>query len=548
MRAPWGPAGSFGVATTWQPRENRAMLLHEVVTTSTQVAETQSRLAKRDAIAALLSGAAPDDAALAVAYLSGRPRQRRTGVGWAALAAIPASAAEPTLTLAEVDAALDDLAGYAGSGSAAQRSARVTALFGAATEAEQGFLRGLISGELLQGAKESTVVEGLATAHGVPLAELRRAVMFAGGPVPVADALARRGAAALTEFPLSLGTPVQPMLASSAPDVAAALAKLTGPVLLDTKLDGIRLQAHKDGDSVRLFTRSLDDITERLPQVAALVRALPVSRAVLDGEVLALAADGRARPFQEIAAATAASATVAATVDNQPSNDADAPGAGLTPFFFDALLIDDRVLLDEPLSVRLAELERVVPAGHRTVGVRLDPAMPGQAERAASVFAEVVAAGQEGLVIKDLAAPYQAGRRGSGWVKVKPRHTLDLVVLAVERGNGRRAGTLSNIHLGARDGDGFVMLGKTFKGMTDAMLAWQTERFTELADGPTDGYVVRVRPEQVVEIAFDGVQRSTRYPGGVALRFARVLRYRDDKTADQADTLAAVRALALDAG
>lgn len=504
------------------------MLLLDVVASSAEVARTRSRLAKRDAIAALLRDASPRDARLAVAYLSGQPRQRRTGVGWATLAAIPAPAAEPTLTLADVDAALDDLAGYAGSGSAGRRSTRVADLFSAATEAEQGFLRDLISGELLQGAKESTVVEGLAAAHGVPLTALRRAVMFAGGPVPVADALARRGATALTEFALSVGTPVQPMLASSAPDVAGALAKLAGPVLLDTKLDGIRLQAHKDGEAVRLFTRSLDDITERLAQVAAVVRALPVRRAVLDGEVLALTADGQPRPFQETAAATASEALTSPE---------------LTPFFFDALLIDDRVLLDEPLSVRMAELERVVPAVHRTSGVRLDPAVPDEVERATSVFAEVVTAGQEGLVIKDLAAPYQAGRRGSGWIKVKPRHTLDLVVLGVERGNGRRAGTLSNIYLGARDGDGFVMLGKTFKGMTDAMLAWQTDRFMELAVGPTDGYVVQVRPEQVVEIAFDGVQRSTRYPGGVALRFARVLRYRDDKTADQADTLADVRAL-----
>ncbi|WP_250645990.1 hypothetical protein [Propioniciclava coleopterorum] len=285
------------------------MLLHDVVATSTQVGETRSRLAKRDAIASLLRGARPADAGLAVAYLSGRPRQRRTGVGWATLATLPTPVGEPTLTLAQVDAALDDLTGYAGAGSAGLRSARVEALFGAATAPEQRFLSALISGELLQGAKESTVVEGLAAAHGVPLAALRRAVMFAGGPAPVADALARRDAAALAEFTLSVGTPVQPMLASSAPSVPEALAKLPGEALLDTKLDGIRLQAHKDGEAVRLFTRSLDDITERLPEVAALVRALPVGRVVLDGEVLALAADGRARPFQEIAAATAAAAT-----------------------------------------------------------------------------------------------------------------------------------------------------------------------------------------------------------------------------------------------
>ncbi len=502
------------------------MLLQDLVQTSEAVAATGSRLAKREAIAELLRGAAAPDAGLAVAYLSGSPRQRRTGVGWAGLSQLPPAAEQATLSLTEVDQAFDDLSGYSGAGSSAARTARLAALFGQATGAEQHFLRGLFFGDLQQGAKESTVVEGMAMAFEVGLPALRRAVMFAGGPTAVAQVLADQGATGLERFVLTVGTPVQPMLAGSAPDTDQALASLAGLVMLDTKLDGIRIQAHKQGDRVQLFTRSLDDITRRLPGVVEQVRALPVERAVLDGEVLAVSADGTPRPFQETASATA-----------------ELTGQGLAVFFFDLLLADDRVLLDEPLAQRLQVLDALVPPALRTASLRLDAADPQAAHQAKAWFEQVVAAGQEGLVVKDLAAAYQAGRRGSGWIKVKPRHTLDLVVLAVERGNGRRTGTLSNIHLGARDGDGFVMVGKTFKGMTDAMLAWQTQRFTELADGPTDRYVVAVRPEQVVEIAFDGVQRSTRYPGGVALRFARVLRYREDKTADQADTIDSVREL-----
>lgn len=526
------------------------MLLNDLVEVSARVAGTSSRLLKRDAIAGLLRDADPDDAGLAVAYLSGRPRQRRTGVGWAGLSDLPSPAAEASLTLADVDAAFDDLAGYGGVGSAALRTARVAALFGRATAAEQQFLRALIFGDLLQGARESTVVEGIAAAFDVPIARLRRAVMFAGGPVPVAVAAAT--GEDLDRFVLTVGTPVQPMLAGSAPNVDDALTKLGAPVILDTKLDGIRVQAHKDGDAVRLFTRSLDDITERLPRVADQVRALPVERAVLDGEVLAVDAAGRPRPFQDTASATAeldgglrlfffdllltgGTSTVDAAPEAPDARLHRAPETGAPP--------TDRIWLDEPLSARLDALDALVPADLRTAAIRLDPADPAAPEQAREWFARVVADGQEGLVIKALDGSYQAGRRGTGWVKVKPRHTLDLVVIGVEKGNGRRTGTLSNIHMAARDGDRFVMVGKTFKGMTDAMLAWQTERFTELADGPTDGYVVKVRPEQVVEIAFDGVQRSTRYPGGVALRFARVLRYRDDKTAAEADTLASLQEL-----
>jgi DNA ligase-1 len=334
------------------------------------------------------------------------------------------------------------------------------------------------------------------------------------------------GEAAVAEFDLAVGTPVRPMLASSAPDVTAAMAKIGAGVAvgIDVKLDGIRVQAHKRGDEVRLFTRSLDDVTARLGEVVAQVRALPVAQAILDGEVLAVDAAGRPRPFQETAARAATHAEAATTV---------------SAFFFDALVIEDDVLIDVALSQRLTRLDQIVPPDQRIARLVTDDVEP-----ATRFFDDALAAGQEGVVVKALDAPYAAGRRGAGWIKVKPRHTLDLVVLAVEWGSGRRRGTLSNIHLGARDprNDGWVMLGKTFKGMTDEMLAWQTERFLALETSRSE-HVVHVRPEQVVEIAFDGLQRSTRYPGGLALRFARVLRYRDDKRPDEADTIDAVRAL-----
>ena len=361
--------------------------------------------------------------------------------------------------------------------------------------------------------------------------------MFSALTGPIARAALDGGAPALEAFRLEPGRPVRPMLAASAPDVAAALERFEGgAVAADTKLDGIRVQVHRRGDDVVVFTRSLDDVTERLPEVVAVARSLDVRTVVLDGEAIALDDAGRPRPFQETAARTG-------------SHDAEAGSAAvpLSVRFFDVLHHDGTDLIDAPAAERLEVLDRVLPP--EVVVPRLVSADVGEVER---FFADTVAAGQEGLVLKALDAPYAAGRRGAGWVKVKPRHTLDLVVLAVEWGSGRRQGWLSNIHLGARDpgAGGFVMLGKTFKGMTDQMLAWQTERFTELATSPADGssYVVQVRPEQVVEIAFDGVQRSTRYPGGMALRFARVVRYRDDKSAGEADTVDTVRALAAASG
>lgn len=513
------------------------VLLADVAATSAGLAATRSRLAKRALLVDLLRRSAPDEVPVVARYLAGELRQRRTGLGWRSLQHLPDPAVEPTLDVLGVDATFERMAGLSGPGSAGARAALAAELFGAATDTEQRLLAGLVAGEVRQGALDALLLDAVAEAAGVPVASVRRAAMLAGASEPVAvaalaapDPAAAR--AALDAFGLTVGRPVRPMLAASAPDVASAVAGFDGrPLVVDAKLDGIRIQVHRDGDDVRVFTRSLDDITARVPEVVAAVRALPVRSAVLDGEALAVGADGRPRPFQETAARSA-------------TRDAELTAATtLHPFFFDVLHLDGRDLLDVPLTDRLAALDAVA-AGHLVERVRTDDA--GVAQEA---FARWVADGQEGVLVKDAAAPYEAGRRGGAWVKVKPRHTLDLVVLAVERGSGRRVGSLSNIHLGARDpdGGGFVMLGKTFKGMTDEMLAWQTTRFREL-EVADDGWTVTLRPEQVVEIAFDGVQRSPRYPGGLALRFARVLRYREDKGAAEADTIGTVRALAAPAG
>lgn len=560
------------------------MLLAEVAATSDVVAATRSRLAKRAAIADLLrrtadgagmtadaggadgaagadgaegAGSDPADAAnraddleIVVAYLAGALRQRRTGLGYAALRDLPPPSTDSTLTVRDVDAAFDAMAALEGPGSAQARSTAAAELFGTATEREQAFLRGLVAGELRQGALDSVVVDAVAQAAGTPADAVRRAVMLRGATGPVASAalLADDPLAALAGFTLEVGRPVRPMLAQSAPDIAAAFEKLGSgdePVELcvDVKLDGIRIQVHRLGDEVRVVTRSLDDITERVPEIVEAVRALPSDRLVLDGEALGVGPDGVPRPFQETAARSAThepgrgSARGPGRVTS--AEEALADQFRLTPFFFDVLHADGRDLLDAPLRERLTVLDEVA-APHTVRRLRTsDP------EAAAEFFAGALREGQEGVVVKSLDTPYAAGRRGAGWVKVKPRKTLDLVVLAVERGSGRREGWLSNIHLGARDPEGgFVMLGKTFKGMTDEMLQWQTERFREL-QVEDNGWVVTVRPEQVVEIAFDGLQRSTRYPGGLALRFARVLRYRDDKSAVEADTIDTVRSLAV---
>jgi DNA ligase-1 len=508
------------------------MLLAELVAASRTVGSTRSRKAKTAALAAALATAGADEAATATSYLSGALLQRRTGLGWRSLHDLPGPTSQSTLTVAEVDAAFDQMSRLVGAGSQARRTQLAAALFARATADEQLFLRGLVTGELRQGALDGLMLEAVAAAADVPAAAVRRASMFAGSTPAVAAAALTGGVDALAGFGLQPGRPVRPMLASSANDVAEAVAKASpdgAAVAVDTKLDGIRVQVHMRGTDVAVFTRSLEDITARVPEVVEAVAALPADTLVLDGEALALGPDGRPRPFQQTGARTASHVDVATLRAKVP----------LTSYFFDLLHVDGEDLVDSPGAERFARLAEVLPPGlvvPRTVTADVD--------EAARLFADVVRAGHEGVVVKSLEAAYDAGRRGAAWVKVKPRHTLDLVVLAVEWGSGRRQGWLSNIHLGARDpgGGGFVMLGKTFKGMTDEMLRWQTERFLAL-ETSRSGHVVHVRPEQVVEIAFDGIQTSTRYPAGMALRFARVLRYRDDKTAADADTVDMVRAL-----
>jgi DNA ligase-1 len=506
------------------------MLLADVVAASADVGATSGRLAKIERLAQLLTHAQPEDVAVVVSWLAGELPQRQIGVGWAALRSVPEPSGHPTLTVVAVDATFTEIKTISGSGSQQRRADALAALFGAATADEQVFLRRLLGGDLRQGALTGVMTEAVARAADLPSADVRRAAMLGGDLPTVAAAALSGGASALQAFALRVGRPISPMLAQTATSVDDALARLGGRALFEAKLDGARVQIHRNDEDVSIFTRTLDDVTVRLPEIVAAVRALPVARLVADGEAIALRPDGRPHPFQVTASRFGKSVDIDDARARQP----------LHAFIFDVLHVDGTDLLDAPTEERLSALDAIVPPGERIPRlVTDDPAA------AADFLAATLAAGHEGVMAKSLTAPYEAGRRGAGWLKVKPVHTLDLVVLAVEWGSGRRTGKLSNIHLGARDPStgGFVMLGKTFKGMTDAMLDWQTQRFTELADGPTDGWVVQLRPEQVVEIAFDGVQKSSRYPGGMALRFARVLRYRDDKSPAEADTIDTVRAL-----
>ncbi|MFE6844974.1 ATP-dependent DNA ligase [Streptomyces sp. NPDC057686] len=504
------------------------MLLAEVARVSREVAETSARSRKTALLAELFAAAPPEEAGLVISYLAGRLPQGRPGIGWRALAAEVEPAAGPTLTVTAVDAAVTELAGVAGTGAQAERRRILDALLGAATGPEQRFLRSLLSGEVRQGALDAVALEGVAAAAGVPAAELRRAVMLDGSLPRVAAAALAGGAAALREVTLRVGQPVQPMLANTAKSVAGALAAL-GPCAVEEKLDGIRVQVHRDGDDVRVYTRSLDEITDRLPEVAQRARALPGERFILDGEVIGQTPDGRPVPFQEVASRVGSRVDVETARRTLP----------VVPYFFDVLAAGDRVLLDLPVRERYAELAALVPEDSRVRRLVVEDPQ-GQAAAAEEFWAETLRRGHEGVMVKALDSTYAAGRRGRHWLKVKPVHTLDLVVLAVEWGHGRRTGLLSNLHLGARAADGtYAMLGKTFKGLTDEMLRWQTDRLRELAV-EDDGFTVRVRPELVVEIAYDGLQRSPRYPAGVALRFARVLRHRPDKSAEQADTVETV--------
>ncbi|WP_329341808.1 ATP-dependent DNA ligase [Streptomyces sp. NBC_00663] len=500
------------------------MLLARLAQVSQQVATTSARSKKTALLAELFREAEPADVPIVIPYLAGRLPQGRLGVGWKVLSRPVTPATEPTLTVHEVDALLSELGRVSGTGSQAERTRLVGELMAASTLEEQRFLLGLLSGEVRQGALDAVATEGLAQATQAPPADVRRAVMLAGSLQTVAEALLADGPGALDRFRLTVGRPVLPMLAHSASSVAEAVGKL-GTCAVEEKLDGIRVQVHRDGDTVRVYTRTLDDITDRLPEVTFAAQELKGGRFILDGEVISFDATGRPRSFQETAGRVGSRVDVATAAGQVP----------VSPVFFDALSVDDHDLLDLPFAQRHAELARLVPEPMRVRRALVSG--PEDVAAAESFLAETLERGHEGVVVKSLDAPYSAGRRGASWLKVKPVHTLDLVVLAAEWGHGRRTGKLSNLHLGARRDDGsYAMLGKTFKGMTDAMLTWQTERLQELATG-TDGYVVTVRPELVVEIAYDGLQRSTRYPAGVTLRFARVVRYREDKRPEEADTV-----------
>ncbi|KRA23957.1 DNA ligase [Microbacterium sp. Root61] len=504
------------------------MLLTELVAASEVVAATASRKAKVAALADVLSLLEPEEIPVAVGFLIAKPRQGRVGVGWRGLTTLEvAHAAEPTLTIGEVDAFLARLVAASGSGSVAVRSEELRAIASRATADEWRFLTRVILGELRTGALEGVMIDAIVAASGRDAATVRRAAMLSGDLGETARLALTGTAEELAAVGLVVGRPVMPMLASTAPTAAAAM-EITGLASVEYKLDGARIQVHRDGDEVRVFTRNLADITHRVPEIVEAARALPAQSLILDGETLSLDEDGGPRAFQD----------TMARFGSESSRD-----LVLRPWFFDILHVDGRDLLDEPLSVRLAELDRVVGP------LRMPGIVTDDPDAAESLSREALAARHEGVVVKALDAPYAAGRRGASWVKVKPVHTFDLVVLAAEWGSGRRVGWLSNLHLGALDPVGefgepgeFVMVGKTFKGLTDDLLRWQTEQFP-LIETASTAHTVHVAPVTVVEIAIDGVQRSSRYPGGVALRFARVKTYRPDKSAAEADTIQTLRAL-----
>ncbi len=504
--------------------------LGDLVATSRDVREASRRLDKVGRLAAFLGQLGTDEIEIAVAFLCGALPQGRIGVGFSALSEVrsaPAASA-PVLTLAAVDSAFEQVAATRGRGSTAARVRQLRDLLARATGDEQDFLLRLLYGEIRQGALESVITDAVARAAGLPAARVRRAVMMAGGLGPVARVALGETDSDLSQFSLRVFHPVQPMLAQSADGVDDALARL-GAMALDYKLDGARVQVHKDGTEVRVFTRHLREVTAAVPEVVETVGAMPPRRLILDGEVLALGPAGTPLPFQVTMRRFGRKLDVDALRRTLP----------LTPFFFDCLLVDGQDLIDEPFGRRADALAEL--AGGRWLVRRV--LSPGAGEAAAFVD-EARRAGHEGVMAKSLGAGYAAGSRGAAWLKIKQAATLDLVVLAAEWGSGRRSGWLSNLHLGARDTErnGFVMLGKTFKGLTDKLLEWQTRRFLDLEIG-RDPYTVFVRPELVVEIAFNDVQASPQYPGGVALRFARVKRYRDDKTAAEADTIETVQAI-----
>jgi DNA ligase-1 len=505
------------------------VLLSDLARASGDVARTPARLEKIARLASALRALAPAERLAGTSWLAGDLPQGRIGVGYATvhdtIASAPPPPPEGALTVGEVDQAFTEIARARGG----EKGRALAALVARATAEERDFLARLVLGELRQGALEGVLVEAVARAADAPAAEVRRAVMVAGALPPVAAAALEGGAAGLARFRLRVLEPVQPMLAQPAADVEDTLASL-GEAALEWKLDGARVQVHKDGDDVRVFSRALRDVTPAVPELVEAVRALPARSLVLDGEALALRPGGAPEPFQVTMRRFGRKLDVAQLRAELP----------LSVLFFDVLHADGEDLLTQPARERARALAAALPAPLRIPRLVTADVAAGEA-----FLEDALRRGHEGLVAKSLDAPYEAGRRGASWLKVKRAQTLDLVVLAVEWGSGRRRGFLSNLHLGARDpaAGGFAMLGKTFKGMTDEMLAWQTARLKELALGTTDGWVVHVRPELVVEVAFDGIQASPRYPSGLALRFARVKRYRTDKRPEDADTIETVRKL-----
>ncbi|HUP94888.1 MAG TPA: ATP-dependent DNA ligase [Burkholderiales bacterium] len=503
--------------------------LADLTAASARVAETSSRLDKTRELAQVLRQVDGDEIPIVIAYLSGETRQGKLGVSLASLqTASTAPASEPTLTVHEVDRAFSEIAAIRGKGAAAARTEALRRLFARATHAEQDFLVRLIVGELRQGALRGLMLDAIAAASNLPPAAVRKAAMSAGGLSEVARAALTEGVDGLSRFTIQLMQPVLPMLSHSAESTDEALAQL-GTAALEWKLDGARVQVHKAADEVRVYTRNLNDVTPRVPEIVELVRASAYRNLILDGEAIALRPDGSPLSFQLTMRRFGRKLDVEAMRSELP----------LSVFFFDCLLRDDEPLIDHPAQERFAALESAVPRD-----ALIQRFVTSEKGAAADFFEDALARGHEGVVAKALDAPYEAGRRGAGWIKIKRANTLDLVVLAAEWGHGRRSGWLSNLHLGARDpaNAGFVMLGKTFKGLTDQMLEWQTAEFQKLEAG-RDGWTVYLRPEMVVEIAFNEIQESSQYEGGLALRFARVRGYRPDKSAEEADTIATVRKL-----
>jgi DNA ligase-1 len=502
--------------------------LADLVKTSDALAAERGRKVKIGRLADLLRRARAGEVPVLVSYLTGRLPQGRIGLGPAAVrqARPDGAAEEPSLSLADVDRTFAAIADTSGPGSVGEKGRLLHELLSRSTAGEQRFLQHLVYGELRQGALEGLMADAIAQAAGVPAAAVRRALMAEGALPEVAAAALADGEAGLARFRVQLFHPVRPMLATPIDGPEAAVDRL-GEAALEYKLDGARIQVHRQGDEVRVYSRRLRDVTPAVPEVVDATLALPAKELILDGEVLTLRADGSPHPFQVTMRRFGRSTNVDALKDELP----------LSPFFFDLLHLDGGDLFDEPQSRRSLALDELVPEA-----VRTPRATAGTADGIAAFLDEALARGHEGIMAKSRDAAYAAGSRGFAWLKLKPAHTLDLVILAAEWGSGRRRGRLSNLHLGARDPEkgGFVMLGKTFKGLTDEMLAWQTEQLLarEIA---RDDYTVHVRPELVAEIAFSDVQTSPQYPGGVALRFARVKRYRDDKTAAEADTIETVR-------